>query len=196
MSFRRKWLVQENSNHQRQANPYWERHCQSGNIDRRDQQQVCHVENRAGCNCILNVRRVRLLQVVYECQRSAASAAESKSPNNTAQQNSNHVVPIKKLERVTSSQFHRVRPRAPTNHAGDHERERNTVSFRLIHERSFSPKLCARKSDSYAFKGHVIWPLCLMVKLPICPARAAATPVSIGAFGSLRLLTHAKKFSM
>src|SRR3954467_15957556 len=195
MSLRRQRVVQENSNHQRQANPYWKRHCQSGNIDRRDQQQVCHVENRAGCNCILNVRRVRLLQVVHECQRSAASAAESKSPNNTAQQNSNHVVPIKKLERVTSSQFHRVRPRAPTNHARSHERERNTVSFRLIHEILFSPEFRGA-SGSYVFIGHEIWPPCLMVKFPIWPARAAATPVSIGAFGSLRLLTHAKKFSM
>src|SRR5256885_12062177 len=126
-------------------------------------------------------------------QTCALPISESESPQNATQQNANDVIPIKKLERVTSSQFHRVRPRAPANHAGDHERERNTVSFRLIHDRSFSPKLCAHKSDSYAFKGHVIWPPCLMVKFPICPARAAATPVSIGAFGSLRLLTHSKK---
>src|SRR5947208_7363846 len=102
-----------------------------------------HIENRAASDRILNVQRVSLLQVVYECQRSVTGAAESESPQNATQQNANDVIPIKKLERVTSSQFHRVRPRAPTNHAGDHERERNTVSFGLIHDGSSSPKMRA-----------------------------------------------------
>ena len=51
-------------------------------------------------------------------------------------------------------------------------------------------------AQATGFGGQVIGPPRWYARLPRWPARAAATPVSKGAFGSLRVLTHSKKFSM
>ena len=66
-----------------------------------------------------------------------------------------------------------------------------------------SVPLCVLRGEPHHNRAHA-YPLigqltCLArwyARLPICPARAAATPASTGAFGSLRFLMHSKKFSM
>jgi hypothetical protein len=54
-------------------------------------------------------------------------------PTQAAQYNADYVVPVKKLESISWSEFHSVRPRSPVKHAGDHECDGGCVGFRLIH---------------------------------------------------------------
>ena len=73
------------------------------------------------------------------------------------------------------------------------------IALRRDEQRAFRQGL--KPGDTGAIQaeplgGQLICPVCLYARLAMWPARAAAIPVSTGAFGSFRVLTHSKKFCM
>src|ERR1019366_695525 len=78
--------------------------------------------------------RVRLADIAEERQIASTPVPQGETPNEAAQNNAHHVVPVKKLEGISWSEFHGVRPRSPAQHTGDHEDEDCRISFGLVHK--------------------------------------------------------------
>src|ERR1700689_5649324 len=77
--------------------------------------------------------RVCLTDIAQKREITSPPIPQGETPNQTAQNNAQHVIPVEKLKGKSRGEFHGVRPRPPAQHAEDHERQRNSVRFWLIH---------------------------------------------------------------
>ena len=78
---------------------------------------------------------IRERQVGKEGAARISDATQSQSPKQSAGDQTNHIVPIKKLEAIPWSELEGISPRSPAQHADDHERKIDSVGLWL--EQSF-----------------------------------------------------------
>src|SRR3984885_13531244 len=103
--------------------------------------------------------RVCLTDIAQKREITSTPVPQAETPNQTAQNNAQHVIPVEKLKGKSRGEFHGVRPRPPAQHAEDHERQRNSVRFWLIHVPPIESRLGAsnpQPSGTRAAGGRVL----------------------------------------
>ena len=126
-------VVQQDAHDEGQSNSDRKRDRQPGNVNGGNQQEVGYVEDRSTEQRKDDMSCIRAADIPEEGEFSSTGAAERESPQKACRNNADYVVPIEELKGPTRSEFHGVGPGPPTQHASDHEQQRDAIGFRLIH---------------------------------------------------------------
>src|SRR5216684_8733498 len=133
MALRSDCVVQENAHDQRQTDSNRKGYSQSSDVNGCNQKEVGHIEDSPTGNSEQDVSRVCMADITEKGKIASTPIPQREAPTKASEDNPNHVIPVIKLEGISWSEFHGVRPRSPAQHAEDHEQQRNSVSFWLIH---------------------------------------------------------------
>src|SRR6516225_11476459 len=91
-------VIHHNAKNERKANTHRKRNRHSGNVDRRNQQDVCEIENRSAEQRRVNAGMRNLLEISQERPSSGALAAQREAQYQGQKQNTDRVIPIEKLK--------------------------------------------------------------------------------------------------
>src|SRR6516165_3666530 len=130
-------VIHQDAKNERKANAHGKRNRHSGDIDRRNKQNVCEIENRSAEQRRVNAGMRNLLEVRQERPSSGALAAQREAQYQGQKQNTDRVIPIEKLKPPAfARQFLRVRPRTPAKHRNYAEDDGPRITLQNEHFRS------------------------------------------------------------
>ena len=118
-------IAEHHAFHQRDADGDWKRNGESDDLNARDQQHVCDIEDESAQRCVEKVDVVGCVEVCQEGIGIAGAAAHRKSEHEGYEEDAQTVVPVIKFEAIILRPFEGICEGAPADGAEDSHQKCN-----------------------------------------------------------------------